>query len=593
MIGWYYLLFVMLSLRLVETPPRIVSFSTPSEITLHEPFNVVLNVFLPSHTVDRSAPQGGIGFLLHIPKDWEIHGISGVSRGKLEELRRYEDLESFFQPEMGYQLIGVSLADLPSENDEMLWKIILTVVPRSVGSYPLKVISCSQFESERGPGWKASEPPDFAGFRQLESENLVEVVSVDPPQYNGGQAVALRNGADAMRIEPVDLPLFVADKDFTVEFWLKTTSLDVSVLGVTGSRLEDPEPSGTYLGIDAEGMPILTAREGDSMESLMADGIIADGSWHHVALVHRADSRTLLLFVDGSWTGSLVVSRFPLIQPAALSLGALYRKGFVGNFDELRVWSAARSADQVRHDMGRVLQSGPVGLVGLYHFDELSGTVAANELRVGLPDATLDEKAKFVASDSPAVREMFRLSAELRGKEIVLKWQLSSIDGVDEFAVERRAAGESFQEVGKVDVLSSLEGQTSPVFNYVDMVMLDVVVVKYRIKARNIDGSIQYSNEVKVGTGIPFQFTLGQNHPNPFNPSTIIPYTIHIETQVRLRVYDLVGREVGVLVDQRQGPGTYAVEFDVEDHKGLTSGIYFYKLETERQSEIRKMILAK
>jgi len=593
MIGWYYLFFVMLSSTLLETPPRIVSFSTPSEIILHEPFNLVLNISLPAHALDAPVRQGGIGFLLHIPKDWEIHGVSGVSRGKLKELRRYEDLESFFQPESGYQLVGVSLVDLPSENDDMLRKIILTVVPRSVGNFPLKVISCSQFESETGPGWKASDPSDFAGFRRLESEKLVEVVSVDPPQYNGGQAVALRNGADAMRIEPVDLPLFVADKDFTVEFWLKTTSLDVSVLGVTASGVESPEPSGTYLEIDVEGMPVLTAREGDSMESLMADGIIADGSWHHVAVVHRADSRTLVLFVDGSWTGSLVVSHFPLIQSAALSLGGLNREGFVGNFDELRVWSVARSPDQVRRDMGRVLQSGPVGLVGLYHFDELSGTVAANELSVGLPDATLSGKAKFVASDSPAVREIFRLSAELRGKEIELTWQLSSTDGVDEFAVERRTAGEPFQEVGKVDVFSSLEGQRPRVFTYVERVMSDVAVVRYRIKAKNIDGSIRYSDEVKVGTGIPIQFTLGQNHPNPFNPSTIIPYTIHVETQVRLKVYDLVGREVGVLVDQRQGPGTYAVEFDVEDYAGLTSGIYFYKLETERRSEIRKMILAK
>ena len=118
-------------------------------------------------------------------------------------------------------------------------------------------------------------------------------------------------------------------------------------------------------------------------------------------------------------------------------------------------------------------------------------------------------------------------------------------------------------------------------------------VVRYRIRQNNVDGSVRYSDEVKVGAGKPVEFTLEQNHPNPFNPSTTVTYTVHVETQVRLKVYDLVGREIGVLVDQRQGPGTYAIDFDVENYKGLTSGIYFYKLETERQSEVRKMILAK
>ncbi len=591
MIRWYSLLVVIMPLTFLDAPTRIVSFSAPPENILHEPFNLVLNISHLAHRVDE--PAGVVGFLLQIPKDWEVQRVTRATLGTLEVLRRYENLESFFQPEPGYQSFGVSLLDLPSETDDVLWKIMVTVVPRSVGSYPLKVISCSQSDSEAGYGWKVCDPADFAGFRRLESGKFVEVVSVRSPQYNGGQAVSLRQNGDAIHIGPVEGPFFVPEEDFTVEFWLKTTSLDGGILTVTGASLDDPSPGGIYLEIDPEGMPVLTVGEGDSAKSLMADVTIADGTWHHLSLAHRASSKSLLLHVDGRLTDSLTVSRFSKIQPVSLTMGALVREGFVGMIDEFRVWSVARTADQVRHDMIRVLESATAGLIGLYHLDELSGANAANELRVGLPGATLHGEARFVASHSPAVPEVFRFSAQLRGSEIELTWVLSSIEGVDEFIVERRREGEPFEEAARIDVLESKGGMSPHTFTYVDRVLTDVGVVRYRIRQNNVDGSLRYSDEVKVGAGKPVEFTLEQNHPNPFNPSTTITYMLHVETQVRLKVYDLVGREIGVLVDQRQGPGTYAIDFDAENYKGLTSGIYFYKLETERQSEIRKMILAK
>ena len=97
----------------------------------------------------------------------------------------------------------------------------------------------------------------------------------------------------------------------------------------------------------------------------------------------------------------------------------------------------------------------------------------------------------------------------------------------------------------------------------------------------------------------PDKYSLNNNYPNPFNPSTTIEYTIpsnHGVSQqlVKLTVFDILGREVAVLVNKNKSPGKYKVIFDASSVNGLIpSGMYLYRLETENYSETRKMILLK
>ena len=98
---------------------------------------------------------------------------------------------------------------------------------------------------------------------------------------------------------------------------------------------------------------------------------------------------------------------------------------------------------------------------------------------------------------------------------------------------------------------------------------------------------------------LPIEFSLSQNYPNPFNPSTTIKYSIpnavvtsrDLSLQnVKLIIYDILGREVATLVNRQQKPGNYEVQFD---GKGLTSGVYFYKLTSGSFVESKKMLLIK
>ncbi len=94
---------------------------------------------------------------------------------------------------------------------------------------------------------------------------------------------------------------------------------------------------------------------------------------------------------------------------------------------------------------------------------------------------------------------------------------------------------------------------------------------------------------------LPAGFSLAQNMPNPFNPSTAINYTITQKAHVRLDIYNMLGRRVRTLVDEAQSAGTHSVEFDGRSDSGnmLASGIYLYRLNAGDQNAVKKMILLK
>jgi hypothetical protein len=90
--------------------------------------------------------------------------------------------------------------------------------------------------------------------------------------------------------------------------------------------------------------------------------------------------------------------------------------------------------------------------------------------------------------------------------------------------------------------------------------------------------------------GIPVEYALDQNYPNPFNPSTEISYAIAQRGRVTLTVYDMLGREVGALVNEVQSPGRYQVTFDAAR---AATGVYFYRLTSGTFTSIKKMIMMK
>jgi hypothetical protein len=117
----------------------------------------------------------------------------------------------------------------------------------------------------------------------------------------------------------------------------------------------------------------------------------------------------------------------------------------------------------------------------------------------------------------------------------------------------------------------------------------------YQLRSVDLDGAIHdypdaVSVEVKSVAELPKQFALLQNYPNPFNPTTTIRYDLPSASEVSLKVFDLLGREVATLVNARRAAGAQVVQFNAAS---FASGIYFYRLETASFSQTKKMLLAK
>ncbi len=94
----------------------------------------------------------------------------------------------------------------------------------------------------------------------------------------------------------------------------------------------------------------------------------------------------------------------------------------------------------------------------------------------------------------------------------------------------------------------------------------------------------------QISTSIPSKYSLSQNYPNPFNPITNIEFTLPQKSFVKLKIFDFLGKEVSELINESLSAGTYRFNFNAIN---LTSGTYFYKLETSKFTETKKMILVK
>ncbi len=103
-------------------------------------------------------------------------------------------------------------------------------------------------------------------------------------------------------------------------------------------------------------------------------------------------------------------------------------------------------------------------------------------------------------------------------------------------------------------------------------------------------GNLAISAVIQQGNSNPANFILYQNYPNPFNPTTTITFSIPAEQFVSLSVFNVLGQQVGIIVNEKKEAGTYSIQFDAFS---LTSGIYFYELRTNGLLQTKKMTVMK
>ncbi|MDD5361232.1 MAG: T9SS type A sorting domain-containing protein [Ignavibacteria bacterium] len=127
-----------------------------------------------------------------------------------------------------------------------------------------------------------------------------------------------------------------------------------------------------------------------------------------------------------------------------------------------------------------------------------------------------------------------------------------------------------------------------PVWRAIDSIMGECTSIGGTLGSKNKDVPRE-NKDIKKGTKI-FKYSLSNNYPNPFNPTTRIDYSIPRQSFVSFKVYDILGKEVKTLVNDVKLEGQYSIEFNASD---LPSGVYFYKLTSGDFSDIKRMILVK
>lgn len=197
--------------------------------------------------------------------------------------------------------------------------------------------------------------------------------------------------------------------------------------------------------------------------------------------------------------------------------------------------------------------------------------------------------------------EMTSFAASVDENNVMLNWNTATELNNKGFRIERKHLSTATSEIEGLTEWQNIgfvNGKgTSTQAN--DYVFIDKNVsygtYRYRLVQIDFNGTITYSREIEVNVGLPIIFSLEQNYPNPFNPVTKIKYSIPLDGKVKLSIYNILGEQIGVLVNDFAKAGYYEVDWNGADDTRniLPSGIYIYRLETEKFSDSKKMILLK
>ena len=322
-------------------------------------------------------------------------------------------------------------------------------------------------------------------------------------------------------------------------------------------------------------------------------------TWVHFAITRSGSTVTLYKNGVSASTGtnsSSAGNSGSILYIGSETAGATF---YGGKLEEMRFWNVARTATEISNNMNTSLAGTETGLVAYYKFDQ--GTAGANNSAVTtLTDATghghtgtltnftlSGSTSNWVSSGVVLPVELTSFNATVNSNKVVLHWQTETEVNNFGFEVEKQSSIANWQKIGFVEGNGTTNASQS--YSFIDKSASGKT--SYRLKQIDRDGRFEYSQTVEVTAATaPKEFGLEQNFPNPFNPTTMMSFQIPVSNHVSLKVYDAIGREAAILVNETKEAGTYSAMFD---GASLSSGIYFAKLTSSGKTQIQKLFLMK
>ena len=225
-----------------------------------------------------------------------------------------------------------------------------------------------------------------------------------------------------------------------------------------------------------------------------------------------------------------------------------------------------------------------------------SGEVIYFNLKSGttISENTANVKS-FIFSNTqlgnPLPVELSSFNAVQIASSVLLKWRTETEVNNFGFDVERAEnINGAMQNWNKIGFVPGNGNSNSPKdYSFTDNPAIGNKYF-YRLKQIDSDGQTEFSNVISIDLNIPNKFALEQNYPNPFNPTTTITYSIPFDTDVELKIYDVLGKEVATLVKEFKDAGIHSIEFGASK---LSSGVYLYRLQAGTFVQNKKMIVLK
>ncbi len=289
-------------------------------------------------------------------------------------------------------------------------------------------------------------------------------------------------------------------------------------------------------------------------------------------------------------TGSSGLSQSKFDGPRGVFLDGLGRL-YVGDEGNSRVIVFANAAaipnganaDYVLGQPDFITTGGVTSATGLNYPSTVFIDNANNH--IWIPDTYSHRVLRYDVAPLPV--ELTSFTASVQEQQVTLNWRTGSELNNNGFEIQRSIANSEFVTVGFVKGAGTTAIQQE--YSFTDE-NLSNGKYSYRLKQIDFNGSFEYSGEVEVNVVSVDNYLLINNYPNPFNPSTKIGYYLKDRIDVKVVIMNALGEEIAVLANETQDQGFHEVEFNAAN---LSSGIYFYSLQTIQYTETKKMILMK
>jgi len=401
--------------------------------------------------------------------------------------------------------------------------------------------------------------------------------------------------------------------NFTIEFWAKPTAEDVIIIegnaDMAFSMVLHP-PHGLHnWGAGHAGVGItvatnmITVNEHShqyTMSNLVWEGTI--GGWNHIAVVF--ENKTPRLYVNGTLVRTGLTSSYDYVHPSlgydgypsytansGIGTGMSGAK-YEGYLDEMRISDIIRYNNNFTSPFSF---NNDANTISLYHFNEGTGNIITDESsnsNNGILDGPIwssdvpNGSASSILMQAPNGGEVWQI-----GSNQNILWASSNVIDVKiELSINNGASWTEVISSKPSTGLYSWSVPNNPSFQCLIKIS-DVTDPNVNDISDNVF-TIEQPTSIEAGdkSGIPTEFILQQNFPNPFNPNTTIYYGIPEGSYVKLSIYNLLGEKIAELVNDYKDAGNYSTTFNFENHN---SGVYLYRIQAGNFVETKKMILMK